>query len=171
MPETSVWVFGLFTIPIAGWLTAGTTGGGGGGVGTVTVTGAESFAVTVPPEGVVPTTVATFVKLAVTFERVQLYVTLAPGAIEASAASAALVFEQSDASGSVTVTFVSVTFPVFVTTIVKFAAAPDAIDCDFGFFVIEIAGLLAGGGGGGPVTPSCSEVHALVTAALSGSPL
>ncbi len=54
-------------------------------------------------------------------------------------------------SASATVTFVSVTLPVFVTVIVKFAVAPLAIDCDFGFFVIEIAGLLGVDGGGDEV--------------------
>ena len=57
-------------------------------------------------------------------------------------------------SASVTVTFVSVTLPVFVTVIVKFAVAPLAIVCDFGFFVIAIDGLLGveGGGDEGVVT-------------------
>ena len=44
-------------------------------------------------------------------------------------------------SGSFTVTLVSVTVPVFVTVIEKFAVPPDEIVCDFGFFVIAIAGV------------------------------
>ena len=42
----------------------------------------------------------------------------------------------------------SVTLPLFVTVIVKFAVPPLAIVCDFGFFVIEIDGLLGVEGGG-----------------------
>jgi hypothetical protein len=57
-----------------------------------------------------------------------------------------LVWLQFGESGSETVTFVSVRVPVFVTTIVKFAVAPLAIVCDFGFFVIEIAGVPPVGG-------------------------
>jgi hypothetical protein len=76
-------------------------------------------------------------------------VTLAPGAIEASAEICALVFEQSGERGSVTFTFVSVTLPLFVTTIVKFAVPPLEIVCDFGFFVIEMAGFCGLDGGGG----------------------
>ncbi len=39
------------------------------------------------------------------------------------------------------------TSPVFVTTIVKVAFAPDAITCVFGLFEIAIAGLLGAVGG------------------------
>ena len=38
-------------------------------------------------------------------------------------------------------TFVSVTVPVFVTTIVQVAVPPLATVCSFGFFVIAIAGV------------------------------
>ena len=115
----------------------------------MTVTGAESCAVTVWPFEPVPVAVATFVKLAVTLPSEQLYVTLAPGAIEARAGMLALVWLQFGDSGSETLTLLSVRVPVFVTTIVKVAVAPELICCDFGFFVIEIAGVpppLDGGG-------------------------
>ena len=65
---------------------------------------------------------------------------------------ALLVFEQSGDSGSLTVTFVSVTLPVLVTTIVKVADWPLSIVWPLGLFTIEIAGLLgvdAGGFDGG----------------------
>jgi hypothetical protein len=69
---------------------------------------------------------------------------------------------QSDARRSVTVTPVSVTLPVFVTAIVKFAVPPVVIDCDFGFFVIEIDG---------ESTVSCSSEQGLVAPLLFASPL
>ena len=65
---------------------------------------------------------------------------LAPGAIEASAGMFALVRLQPGESGSLTLTLLSVTGPVFVTTIVKVASAPLAIVCAFGLFVIEMLG-------------------------------
>src|SRR5262249_8707631 len=117
-------VFGFLVIEIAGVL----------GVTGVTVTGAESFAVTVPPYGVVPTTVATWVKVAVAFARVPVR------GVPALAVSVPRLRSQSGVSGSVTVTFVSVTLPVLVTTMVKLAVPPLGIVCDFGFLVIEIAG-------------------------------
>jgi hypothetical protein len=123
-PVSNDWVFGSFTIEIAGWVT---TAAGGGGGGTVTVTGAESVAVTVCPFEPVPVAVATFVKAAVTLDSEQLYVTLAPGAIEARAEIDVLVWLQFGESGSLTVTFESVSVPVLVTTIVKFAVDPLAI--------------------------------------------
>ena len=52
-----------------------------------------------------------------------------------------LVFEQSGDSGSDTVTLISVTLPVFVTVIAKFAVDPLGIVWLFGFLVIEIAGV------------------------------
>jgi hypothetical protein len=69
--------------------------------------------------------------------------------MDARAAMALLVFEQSGDSGSLTVTFVSVTSPVLVTTIVNVADWPLSIVWPLGFFVIEIAGLLGGDDGGG----------------------
>ncbi len=77
------------------------------------------------------------------------------------AVSVPIVFAQPVESGSVTVTFVSVTVPVFVTVIVKLAAEPELIVCDAGVFVIAIAGLS---------TTRCSEVQALVAARLLASP-
>src|SRR6478752_2371580 len=76
---------------------------------------------------------------------------LAPGAIEASSAICAFVFEQVGESGSETVTSLSASVPVFFTVIVKFAVAPDAIVCDFGLFVMEIAGV--------PPPPSSPPPH------------
>ena len=52
----------------------------------VTVTGAVSVAVTFGPDGGVPVAVALLVNEAVTFASEQLYVTLAPGAMDARAA-------------------------------------------------------------------------------------
>ena len=66
---------------------------------------------------------------------------LAPGSIWARPAIAELVFEQSGERASATRTFVSVTLPVFVTTIVNGAFAPLAIVCSFTFFVIEMPGF------------------------------
>ena len=130
------------------------------GVGVVTVTGAVSVAVTFGPAGGVPVAVALFVNEAVTFASAQLYVTLAPGAIEASAGIVELDVLQPGARASETVTFVSVTLPVFVTVIVKFAVPPLAIVCDFGFFVIEIAGLFGRRRGGlGTVSGSQAPVE------------
>jgi hypothetical protein len=79
-------------------------------------------------------------------------VTLAAGDIEPRAAIDALEELQFGDSGSETVTFVSVTLPVFDTTIVNVAVAPVEIVCDFGLLVIEIAGLCGlddGGDDGG----------------------
>ena len=111
------------------------------------MTGAVSVAETFGPEGGVPVAVALLVNDAVTFASAQLYVTLAPGLMEASAPIVELEALQPGAWASETVTFVSVTLPVFVTVIVKFAVPPLAIVCDFGFFVIEIAGLFGVVGG------------------------
>ncbi len=105
-----------------------------GGVGMITRTGAVSVAVTFGPVGGVPTAVATLSKSACTFATVQVYFLDSPGC---SVPRARL---QSGASGSVTVTFVSGTSPVFVTVISKVAVAPCWIVCDFGFFRIVIAG-------------------------------
>src|SRR5438067_5381457 len=55
-------------------------------------------------------------------------------------------------SGSVTVTLVSSTSPVFVTVILNVAVPPRVITCVFGSFTIEIAGWVTGGGGGPTVT-------------------
>src|SRR5262245_28947062 len=68
-------------------------------------------------------------------------------------------------SASVTETFVSSTSPAFRTVIVKTAVPPGAIVCDFGFFVIEIAGCAAAGGGGGrgSVTDTCTESLAVTS--------
>ena len=60
---------GSFTIEIAGWVTVATAGGTNG---AVTVTGAESVAVTSAPLGGVPVATATFVRFAVTFASVQV---------------------------------------------------------------------------------------------------
>ena len=57
-------------------------------------------------------------------------------------------------------TFVSVTLPVFVTVIVKFAVPPLGIVCDFGFFVIEIAGVLGVAGGLETVSGSQAPIDA-----------
>ena len=124
----------------------------------MTVTGAVSVAVTFGPEGGVPVAVALLVNDAVTFASAQLYVTLAPGLMEASAPIVELEALQPGAWASETVTFVSVTLPVFVTVIVKFAVPPLAIVCDFGFFVIEIAGLFGVEGGLGTVSGSQAPV-------------
>ena len=67
----------------------------------------------------------------VTFAWVQVYVVVCP------AVSVPIVFAQFGDSGSVTVTFVRVTGPVFVTVIVKVAVPPGFTDCD-GPFVIAI---------------------------------
>ena len=93
---------------------------------------------------------------------------------------ALLVFEQSGDSGSLTVTFVSVTLPVLVTTIVKVAGWPLSIVWPLGLFAIEIAGLLGGvdgvdgvdgggvdGGGGAGVTVT----GAVSVADTSGPPV
>ena len=64
-------------------------------------------------------------------------------------------------SGSVTVTLVSVTPPVFMTVIVKFAVPPESTDCAAGVFVIVIAGRS---------TTRCSDVQGLVAARLFTSP-
>ena len=45
-----------------------------------------------------------------------------------------------DGARPLTVTAVRATSPVLVTVIVNFAVSPELNDCDFGFFVIEIAG-------------------------------
>jgi hypothetical protein len=108
-------------------------------------------------------------------------VTLAPGAIDPRAAIVELVFEQSGESGSETLTFVSVTFPVLVTVIEKLALDRLGIVWLFGFFMIEIDGLCGVGGvcvdggvcgdAGGELTTRCSLVQALAADALFGSPL
>ena len=65
-PIASDCVFGSLTMSIAGFDTGGFGITAGGTVGGVTVTGAESFAVTVWPFEPVPVAVATLVKFAVT---------------------------------------------------------------------------------------------------------
>ena len=64
----------------------------------------------------------------------------------ASSAIDELLTAQAGVRASVTKTFDNVTSPVFVTTIVNVAFAPDAITCVFGLFEIAIAGLLGAGG-------------------------
>src|SRR5262245_9303486 len=76
-PLATVWRSGVFVIWISGFVltTSGAGGGGGGGgvgFGAGTVTCAESLAVTSGPVGGVPMSVATFVKLWVTFCREQV---------------------------------------------------------------------------------------------------
>jgi hypothetical protein len=61
--------------------------------------------------------------------------------MEARAAIVDFDWTQFGVRASATVTLRSVSPPVFVTTIVKFAVPPLEIVCDFGFFVIEIAGV------------------------------
>src|SRR5215470_8449251 len=92
--------------------------------GARTLTGAVSLAVTFGPVGGVPVAVATLSNARCTFGREHEYVTAAFGAIEASAGICALVRLQFGDSGSVTVTFVSVTLPVFVTVMLKCAVPP-----------------------------------------------
>ena len=104
-------------------------------------------------------TVATFVKAAVTPDCEQLYDVLWP------AVNVPIALAQPVESGSVTVTFVSVTVLEFVTVIVKLAVPPEAIACVAGVFVIAIAGLS---------TTRCSEfseLHGLFAALLLESPL
>src|SRR5262249_35015868 len=127
----------------------------------------ESVAETSGPVGGVPVSVATFVNEFCTFASEHWYVTDAPGAIEARAGMSALVLAQFGASGSVTWTFVSVTLPVFVTTIVQTAEPPVSRVWPFGFFVIAIAGLLAGGGVTGGVVGGGGATQSLIASALS----
>ena len=82
---------------------------------TVTTTFASSVASTLTPLGEVPWAVATFSKLLLTVERVQLQV------FEACEASVPTLLSQPGEAGSVTCTLCSVTSPVFVTLIVKCA--------------------------------------------------
>ena len=65
-------------------------------------------------------------------------------------------------------TFVSVTSPVFVTTIVNGAVAPLAMVCSFTFFVIEMPGLV---GGGVWVTVTCAESVAVTSGPDGGVPV
>ena len=69
-------------------------------------------------------------------------------------------------STSVTNTLVSVTAPVLVTSIVKFAVPPLAIVCDAGSFVIEIAGVPGGG-----VTKTTAEAVAVTFGPVGGVPV
>jgi len=115
-----------------------------GGVSGFTFTGAVSDAVTFGPDGGVPVAVARLLKLPRTFGRLQLYVTVAPGAIDAKAGICAEVRLQSGDNGSDTVTFVNTVFPEFVTVIENRAVPPTATVCDFGFFTIAIAGAGTG---------------------------
>jgi len=94
------------------------------GFSTFTFTGAVSEAVTFGPEGGVPVAVATLSKFPRTFGRVHVYVTVAPGAIDANAGICADVRLQFGDNGSVTVTFVNTVFPAFVTVIVNVAVPP-----------------------------------------------
>jgi hypothetical protein len=75
-PTPIVCAFGPLTMSIAGFVGVGVGvgfGAGFGGVsGALTVTGAESVAVTFGPLGGVPVATATFVKLAATFASEQL---------------------------------------------------------------------------------------------------
>src|ERR1043165_8898336 len=91
------------------------------GVRAFVLTGAVSLAVTLGPAGGGAVAVATVSKAAWTLVFVQLYVTDAPGAIEASAGMSALVRLQFGVSGSTTFTSVSTVLPAFVTVIVKVA--------------------------------------------------
>src|SRR5881396_1507188 len=104
-----------------------------GGVRELDVTGAESVAVTVVPPAV-PVATTTFVKLAVTFGSAQVYVAVAPGV------NTPTIRLQSGVRRSATVTFVSVTSPVFETVIVNVAAPPRATVCAFGPFTMAMAG-------------------------------
>ena len=56
-PDTTVWVSGVFSMSIAGWITS---------------TAAVSLSVTGPPSGGVPATLATLVRSAVMTARVQV---------------------------------------------------------------------------------------------------
>jgi hypothetical protein len=114
------------------------------GVSAFVFTGAVSVAVTFDPDGGVPVAVATLLKFARTFGRVHVYVTVAPGAIEAKAGMSAFVRLQFGDSGSVTVTSVSTVLPVFVTVIENVAVPPTGTVCDLGFFTIAMLGAGAG---------------------------
>src|SRR3954469_15595986 len=98
-----------------------------------------------------------------------------PGASEANSPICAFVFEQFGESGSETVTSLRARVPVFVTVIVKLAVEPDAIVCDFGFFVIEIAGVPPPSSPPPPpeviVTDSLAAPQRPLTALLLESPL
>ncbi len=115
----------------------------GGGNGAA-LTGAVSLAVTFGPDGGVPVAVATLLKFARTFGREHVYVTAAPGTIDAKPGICAEVRLQFGVNGSVTVTFVNTVFPAFVTVIENVAVPPTATVCDFGFFTIAIAGAGTG---------------------------
>ena len=113
-PLETVWASGSFTIEIAG--------GSGGSGGTLTrrrrvVRRTSGPAAAADGGGDVRERRRHVV-------RKHVYVTEAAGAIVASAGSCALVRLQPGASASVTRTFVSVTCPSFVTTIVQVAAVP-----------------------------------------------
>src|SRR5262245_33613284 len=74
-PLATVCDFGFFVIWMSGVVTFTVgfgVGAGVGGVSAATVTWAESLAVTSGPVGGVPTSVATLVKLAVTFGRLHV---------------------------------------------------------------------------------------------------
>src|SRR3954453_2764627 len=121
-----------------------TFGWGFGVNGARTFTGAVSFAVTFGPDGGVPVAVAMLSNARWTFGREHEYVTAAFGAIDASAGICACVLLQFGDSGSVTVTFVSVTLPVFVTVIWNLAVPPTGRFWPFGFLTIAIAGCETG---------------------------
>ena len=112
-----------------------------GGVSAAVFTGAVSLAVTFGPVGGVPVAVATLSKFAWTLGRVHVYVTAAPGAIEARAGMSRRVRLQFGDSGSSTWTFVSVDVAgVRHRDRERSPCRPSATVCDFGFFTIAIAG-------------------------------
>ena len=110
------------------------------GVSAFVFTGAVSVAVTFGPDGGVPVAVAMLLKFARTFGRVHVYVTVAPGVIDAKAGMSAFVRLQPGDNGSVTVTSVNTVLPVFVTVIEKVAVPPTGTVCDLGFFTIAMPG-------------------------------
>src|SRR5215210_4416624 len=133
VPYLTRWMFGSFTILIAGW---------GCGWNGAVFTGAVSESLTFCPVGDGPTTVARFTKPSVTFGRVQVYVFLAPAAI---VPRSRLQFGD---SGSVTATSWRATSPLFVTVIVKLAVPPIATVCELGSLVMSTDGCETGAGGG-----------------------
>jgi hypothetical protein len=116
-----------------------------------------SVAVTVPPPEPVPVAVTVFVNAWVTFASEHVYVIEAPGAIEPNPAMLPALWLQFGASGSLVLTFESVSWLGFETTIVQVAVPPLVTCCVFGFFDTEIDGA-GGAPPGGDVT---------VTAAVS----
>jgi hypothetical protein len=96
------------------------------GVKAFTFTGAVSVAVTFGPDGGVPVAVATLSNAVCTDGLEQLYVTAAPGTIDANPGICAFVRLHAGDNGSATVTSVRTVFPVFVTVMLNFAVPPIA---------------------------------------------